>query len=375
MKIVYCLSCTCNPGGMERIVIQKANWLAKIGHEIVIVTTEQKGRSDYFYINSKIRKIDLGINYGDNAGSSFIKYYKERRKKISQHRQKLNNVLERELPDVTISTFGNEVEFLHLLKSAGKTILEIHFSRWFRIQANVGGIRALANRYLTYRDYNLVKKYDAFVCLTKEDSINWKGVKNLYIIPNFTDITPLKKLQSAKNVIAIGRLTYQKGYDRLIKAWKDVHKVFGDWKLDIYGNGDLKASLEKQILELDLRDTITIHEPSKYINKIMSEAGFLVLSSHFEGLPMVMLEALRCGLPVVSFDYQCGPKDIIDSTNGIIVKDNDIKGLSEAMVKIIGTPSLRFSLSKGASISGAKYTPEVVMPQWEALLTELANAN
>lgn len=371
MKIIYCLASTCYPGGMEKIVIQKANWLAEKGHNVTIVTTEQKKRDDYFNMDFRIKRIDLDINYSDAIGSNLIKRLFYRSRKIKEHRKALDDILKRECPDIIISTFGNEVYFLPKIAGKVKTVLEIHFSRWFRLQANVGFLHHLANRILTRKDFNLVKEFDSFVCLTKEDERNWGEIRNLHVIPNFTDIKPLEKQSHNKRAIAIGRLTYQKGYDRMIRAWKLIADRFMDWHLEIFGDGEEKENLQNIITELGLTKSVHINSPTKDINKELAKSDLLLLTSHYEGLPMVLLEALRCGVPLISFDCQCGPKDVINKSNGILVKEGNIQNFALALSTIMEDENRLESLSDGAYESGKFYTPDKIMSLWETLFNNL----
>lgn len=373
MKIIYCIACTCNPGGMEKIVTQKANWFAKKGHEVIIITTDQKNRDSFFYINPKIRCIDLNIRYSDNIGVGIIKKFFSRQIKIRRHEKLLKNILYEEKPDITVSTFGNEVEFLYKLRHGGKKILEIHFSRWFRLQNNVKGLFRLANKVLTWQDKIIVKKYDEFVCLTKEDLQNWNGLNNAHVIPNFTDISPVTHSENNYRAIAVGRLTYQKGYDRMINAWKIVNQKYPNWKLDIYGDGELKEDLLEMIERLGLEGTIKIYNPVSDIEKKFANSDFLILSSHYEGLPMVMIEAMRCSVPVVSFDYMCGPKDVINKSNGILVPNDNINKLGEQICSLAGDADFVKALSRGAQSTGRLFTPQKIMPIWEQLFIDALN--
>lgn len=371
MKIIYCLASTCFPGGMEKIVTQKANWFTENGHDVTIVTTEQKRRDNYFNMDSRIKRIDLDINYSDAIGVNLIKRFFYRRRKIKEHRRELYKIINRECPDIVISTFGNEVSFLPDIVKSGKTVLEIHFSRWFRLQAQVGFFHHLANMILTRNDITFVKRFDAFVCLTKEDERNWGEMNNLHVIPNFTDIIPLEKQFHNKRAIAIGRLTYQKGYDRMIKAWSIIAKRFCDWRLDIFGEGEEKDNLQKLIKELDLDKYIYINSPTKEVNRELAKSDLLLLTSNFEGLPMVLLEALRCGVPIISFNCQCGPRDIVNDSNGVLVKNGDIQDFASALSTVMGDTVLLDNLILGAYKSGKLYTSDRVMSLWETLFNEL----
>ncbi len=373
MKIVYCLSGTFNSGGMERVVTSKANWLAERGYDVTIVTVTQFGRPDFFPLHPAIKRVDLDIPYLDTQSYGVLKKMFARRKLIKLHRKRLERLLFDLKADIVVSTFGNEVGFVPLIKDGSRKIAEIHFSRWYRLQLNRGGVWHWIDKYLTYNDRRVLKKYDRFVCLTQEDRQNWTNVDNIEVIPNFveTGASPQASLQS-KSMIAVGRLSYQKGYDRLIRAWKIVAQKYPDWILNIFGSGELKCDLEKQISDAELAGKVIIHSPTKDIGSEYLHNSALVLSSRYEGLPMVLLEAIKVGLPMVSFTCQCGPRDVIeDGHNGLLVADGDISGLANAIIQVIEDPALRQTLGNNAFQDAEKYQKDHIMHRWEALFNSV----
>lgn len=195
------------------------------------------------------------------------------------------------------------------------------------------------------------------------------------VIPNAAMLVGNKYSDvTEKRVIAVGRLDYQKGFDRLIKAWKMVQRSgrFNDWKLDIFGQGEWKDMLNSMINDYGIAGTASIYAPTKQIGDEYAKSSMLVMSSNYEGFPMVMIEAMACGLPVVSFDFKCGPKDIIDDgKNGIIVHDGDIEGLANAMMKLMDNLTLRRTMSENAKKVVDTYSEENVMKQWLDLFASL----
>lgn len=375
MKILYCLAGTFNSGGMERIVIKKANWLVNNGFEVIIVTTEQQGRPSFFHIENKIKRVDLDINYSENTynGSIYAKY-KTRRDKIHLHRQRLTKLLEQTKPDITISTYGNEVNFLYKINDGSKKIVEIHFSRWFRQQCKQPDIiYKLINKYLTFKDKRLVRHYDAFVCLTNEDKGYWGNMSNIHVIPNFIESDlDCHNMLTNKQIISVGRLNYQKGYDRLIRAWQIVHKAHADWELKIFGGGELKDELLKLISDLNLNDSVRIYAPVKDIYSEYLKSSIYVLSSRYEGLPMVLLEAMKYGLPIVSFTCKCGPRDLIENgVNGLLIPEGDIKQLADGIIHLIENSEQRIEMGRQAHISSLQYDELVIMQKWESLFKSI----
>lgn len=180
-----------------------------------------------------------------------------RKRLMRKHRKALNTVLLQNKPDIVVSTFGNEVGFLPFIADGSRKVAEIHFSRWYRLQLNRKGIWRIIDKYLTYTDYRILKKFDRFICLTEEDKLNWGKLNNIEVIPNFIeDIAAQTAPLTAKSMIAVGRLSYQKGYERLVKAWKIVADKHPDWRLNIFGGGELKDDLESLIKNVDLNNYI-----------------------------------------------------------------------------------------------------------------------
>lgn len=374
MKILYCLAGTFNSGGMERIVTAKANWLSKNGYDVTIVTTEQNYRPDFYPLHG-VKRIDTNIMYSDTLKLNPLKKLFVRSKLIHKHKKALVKIVEEIQPDIIISTFGNEVSFIPKLKDKSKKIVEIHFSRWFRLQAKRPGIWKLIDKYLTWKDYQYVKMYDKFVSLTNEDSKNWGKLKNITVIPNFIENNNSEPaLLSNKKMISVGRLDYQKGFDRLIKAWKDVNDSYPDWMLNIYGSGPLREDLINLVNSLNLQDSIKINEPTKEIIDKYRQHSALIISSHYEGLPMIMLEAMEVGLPIISYDCPCGPKDVIENQiNGILVPNNSISRLAESIKEIIASPSKRKEMGKKAYETSRQFFANEIMPKWDSLFLSLVD--
>ena len=378
MKIIYCTHSLCNPGGMERVLVNKVTYLVEVLHwDVSIVTTDQKHRPTFYPLPKEVKMTDLNINYSDdNAKSPFGKitgYLRRRRK----HKKQLTALLYKEKADLVVSLYPSESSFIPDIKDGSKKVLELHYCKFFRLQYGRSGLLGWIDRWRTKQDEKIVRRFDKFVVLTYEDKGYWGDLPNIKVIPNAAmRLTDTCSDVSMHRVIAVGRLDYQKGFDRLIEAWAIVqqHQLFHNWTLDIFGQGEWKEMLQAKIKELDLQDFVTLHMPTQYIGREYADSSILVMSSNYEGFPMVMIEAMACGLPVVSFDFKCGPKDIINhGVNGLLVHNGDIQGLAEAMMKLMEDNKLRKRMSEQAKKIIDTYSEETVMKQWIRLFESLAD--
>lgn len=374
MKLLYNIAGTYRPAGMERVLTNKANRFAAHGYEVVIVTTDQKGRKPYFELDPAIRCIDLGIGYEDNNGASLFNKMVNYPIKQRRHFKKLKALLMKERPDITISMFCNDVSLIPRIKDGSRKVLEVHFSRFKRLQYGRKGLWGIVDRWRSDNDVSLAKRFDAFVVLTKEDSGYWETDNIRHILNARTFENVLPATLDNKKVITVGRYSYQKGYDLLIKVWKEVHEQCPGWSLDIVGDGEDREKLQKMIEEMDLDGNVCLKHSTAQIAKEYQGASIVVLSSRYEGLPMILLEAQAFGLPIVSFKCKCGPQDVItDGKDGYLVAEGDIDGMAERIVELIKNDTLRREMGKAALVASNRYSEEEIMKQWVSLFNELWN--
>lgn len=373
MKLLYCIHSTYNSGGMERILAEKANYLADVlNYDITIVTTEQQNRPHFYDFSKKIKFIDLGINYDSFSGNSINKIF-TRIKKQKKHRTLLSRVLFLSHFDIVISMFERESSFLYKINDGSKKCLELHFSKFVRMQRNPKGLKNVIARILSYFDEMHAQRYDRFVVLTDEDKSYWKRCKNVLTIPN-PAIQYNNVISSLRNkqVTAIGRLDYQKGFDSLIRIWDYVHRSCSDWSLYIYGSGDMQEELSKQISDFNLKNCVFLKPPTPNIGEVYANSSIIVSTSHYEGFPLVLLEGISCGIPIIAYSYKCGPKDLIDNGfNGYIIKNRDEETFAKAIISIIKNEKLRLEMGKNAYLKSTEFSFEKVMLKWHKLFNSL----
>ena len=376
MKLIYCICSLQNPGGMERVLLNKVTYIVERLHwDVTVVTTDQKGRPAFYPFPDAVRMVDLGINYTDDNGKHpllKIAGYLQRRRR---HRKLLTKLLMKERADIVVSLYPSESSFIPDIKDGSKKVLELHFCKFFRLQYGRSGLLGLIDRWRTRQDEKIVSKFDKFVVLTNEDKGYWGQLPNIEVIPNAAMHIGNKYSDStAHRIIAVGRLDYQKGFDRLIEAWTLIqkHKKYKDWNLDIFGQGEWHDMLQQMIERHGLQDNTHINRPTRDIGTEYAKSSLLVMSSNYEGFPMVMIEAMACGLPVVSFDFKCGPKDIIkDGINGLLVPNGNIDALAQAMIKIMDNDTYKKELSLNARQVVSTYSEDTVMAKWISLFNSL----
>lgn len=373
MKLIYQINSLCNPGGMERVVLNKASWLVEHGWEVVIVTTDQKDRPTFYTFPEAIRLIDLGINYSEDKKKNVLAQTLSFLTKRKLHKKRLTEVLLHERADIVDTLYPGESSFIPSIKDGSKKVIELHQNKYFHRQYANKGLKGMIDRLREMMDVNMVRKFDRFVVLTEEDRGYWGNLANMKVIPNAA-IVPEGYMSdcNVKRAIAVGRLDFQKSFDRLIDAWKIVCDNCTDWILDIYGQGEWKDMLQARIDGHGIGDRCHLRGTTTNIWQEYADSSMLVMSSHYEGLPMVMIEAMACGLPAVSFDFKCGPKDVIDNgLNGLIVKEGDIEGLANAILSLTKDQELLGNLSKQARSVKEKYSEEAVMEKWSKLYSSL----
>ena len=192
---------------------------------------------------------------------------------------------------------------------------------------------------------------------------------NICVIPNASTFqnaqtSPL----TVPKVIAIGRYDYQKGFDRLIMAWKKVTETVSGWHLDIIGDGSKRQELQSLIQQLGMEKHISLIKPTSNIDSTYLHASILALTSHYEGLPMVLIEAQSFGLPIVAFNCKCGPMDVVtDGVDGFLVPEGDIEAFADRLLVLMQDRVLRKNMGRRAKSASSRYEEVFIMKQWMKL--------
>ncbi|MCD7935355.1 MAG: glycosyltransferase family 4 protein [Tannerellaceae bacterium] len=368
MKIIYLLDQCSLEGGIQRVISLKANYLVKKGYDVYVVscTTPEEHTNPFFYWDPRIKIVPIGT-------PSVKPEFQE------QVLLNLARIFDKIKPDIVISTGLKSLKYAASVKDGSKKIIEYHFTHYKQhywlagLEKNRIG-RALL-RLLFRKSVEHLHEYDRIVVLTGEDQKSRKiyTSQKIEVIPNpisfqVAEPSPL----SQKRIIAIGRISSQKDFQSLIRIWAKVEKEYPDWLLTIYGQGRKKVRLDKLIKKYHLQNRIQILPPTSKIKEEIINSSIFCMTSRYEGLPLVLLEAIACGVPPVTFAFKCGPRDIIrNGVNGFYVERGDHKHFIRHLTSLMDNEDLRRKIGKAAYEESNNYQIEKIMPHWEALFEEL----
>lgn len=380
-KIVICTPALYSAGGVERVVSVKANYFADIlNYDVTIIVTEGNGSNSFFYLSPKVKVVNFGLRFEELWNRSFINkvflyLYKQRK-----YKKLLTAELMRIRPDITITTLRREVNFLCDINDGSFKIGELHLSRDnYRCldSRKLNIFKWLFSQWWQRRIVNHLQRLDRFVVLTEHAASEWPELNHVKLIPDPLSISPdARSSLSSKRIIAIGRYAYEKGWDLLLRIWSLVEKDFSDWQLDIYGMGDPTPYVK-------MLDNLSIDKKRCHLNASLVtvedeylKSSILVQPSRTEGFGLVIVEAMSCGLPVVAFDCENGPRSIItDGEQGFLIPAFDVELFANRLKRLMNDESLRIKMGEKGKIKSQLYHIDTIGKQWQQLFDELMQNN
>lgn len=364
MRVLFLVNNISLRGGTERACISVCNELASQGYEIHIFSIGGNLKQPAFPLHENIKLSGVDVN--------------ERGLKLRLLMPKIFLSIRNYIHQNGISHLIN-VEIMSCLFTFpfffGRRNVKYIVWEHFNYTVDLGLKQRRFFRKL------VAKKADAVVTLTHRDKVMWEENLNpkarIYTIynPSPFSVADTEYQSTSRNVISVGRFTYQKGYDLLIESWKILQMKHGEnimgWNLSIIGDGEDKPKIEKQILDLKVDDTVNLVPNTDTINQYYENAAFLCMSSRFEGLPMVLIEAQSNSLPIVAFDCLTGPADIVFEGSGYLCPPLDTEKLADTLFEMIQNTEERKEMSRNAGNLAKRFSPREVYTAWDLLLQEL----
>ena len=370
--------------GVERVLSQRLSLLAEdANYEVFLITCNQYGVPFSFPISPKVHHIDLATRFLLRCSYRGIYQYIDRFFSKRRYIKAIRQCLEYLSPDVItcVDMHVADLKAVLSINTNAVKVVECHSGRSAYF-ADLKKIKLFYKYYIGLRlktkMLHLVTKFDKVVVMSEAEKAEWALNEKVVYIPNMLPTYPLdakKASETYHRVISVGRYAYQKGYDMLLESWCIVEKQHPEWTLHIYGSHDGDAgdyeNLQSIIDRLRLKNAV-LHHATADVYACYKKSDFYVMSSRFESLGLVFIEAMSCGLPVVSFDCKYGPKSIVkDGQTGILVPQGDTESLAISMCKMIDETEERERMSINARDEAAHYISDRIMPLWDAFYQSL----
>lgn len=355
LKLLYITNGINGSGGLERVLSVKASMLAEqYGYQVHILVLNDTDQNPFYEFSKLIHYHSVAV-----AGAAW--------KYILAYKKGIQQVVGQIQPDVISVCDDGLKGFLlsRLIKTKAKWIYERHASIELNRQKGAAG------KLTAYLMKQLAPSFDAFVVLTDGNQKEWRG-RNVKVIPNpVSFVSENVSDLNQKQIITVGSHSYNKGYDLLLQAWQQVESQYPDWQLHIYGKIDPAKTYISMAEQMELTQ-VHFHAPHRDIQSKYLETSLLVLPSRSEGFGMVLIEAMECGVPCVSFDCPSGPADIIEhGVNGFLTEPGNIKELEEKLMLLMRDKMLRVQMGRKAKQNAQRYSAEVIVKQWDELFRSL----
>jgi glycosyltransferase involved in cell wall biosynthesis len=356
MKLLYITNGINGAGGLERVLSVKASYLAEhYNYDVTILSLNETHPNSFYSFSSKVVLRSIVVTGNPIV---YLKTYVKGIKKTIKEIQ----------PDI-ISVCDDGLKGF-FIPNLVRTNIPIIYERHASIALNTNN--TIKGKIMYYLMQKQASKFDRFVVLTDSNKKEWQA-NNVLAISNPLSFYPKVAAKLvAKKVIVVGSHSYNKGYDLLLETWATIAVENPDWELHIYGKIDKEKTYLKLADKLKITNSVYFHEPVADVKKEYLNSSLMVLPSRSEGFGMVLIEAMACGVPCVSFDCPSGPRDIIkNNEDGFLVANGNTVELAKAINQLIGNEQLRNHMGAKAKETVKRYLPENIVAQWDQLFKEL----
>ena len=349
-------------GGTEGITVSLANMFAEKGYDVSIVSFFKSNPEIASRLDERVKVIYLNeMAYPLEMG------YVARLKSFIGCYRKLKKLTKRDLRPIPGNIYIGQNFFPNMLLwlvGLGKHAIGCEHFKYDIYPAPIAAIRNF-----------VYARLGKIVTLTDVDAATFKkhiGRERVMTIPNMVTVkADIELNMDSKTIIAVGRLQPQKGFDFLIQAMRKVIEKHRDWQLNIWGIGDLREELQKQIDAYGLQQYIFLKGFTRDIVSEYAKSSFFVLSSRYEGFPLALIEALALGIPSVAFDCPSGCAELLADGGGILVEKENVEKLSDAINYMIEHPEYRQECSKRKEQIRKELSPDVIYEKWHQLFLSM----
>lgn len=366
-------------GGAERVITDKANFLANAGHQLLLVSYEQGQHPLPYELHPSVGYKDLDCRFFTLSKYSLPLHFYHFLRLRNKFKKALHSTVEDFKPDVVVLASDWQTLMGAVVQSVNPIPVIAEFHNTYahimrKVESSENWLRKVATQFYYRQTISNLRKCLKLVVLTEIDAQNWRRhFDNVCVIPNpvtqYPDVIDDIPKDNGR-IIFVGRFNHEKRIDRLITAFSMIADRYPDWHVDIFGDGNEKEKLLRQIDECGLVKRVVIHEPTKAIYDEYKRSEMLVLCSEHEASPLVLVEAMACGVPCVSLDCPTGPRAIIkDGETGLLAKDGDVNDLASKIEWLIVHEAERKEMGLKARVFAASRKQDVVMGQWEKLYT------
>lgn len=373
MRLLYVTDLLAIHGGLERVLVDKMNWLSmRSQYEVFLLTANQGSHPVVFPLSPNVTHYNLEVPFQQQYRYHCLIRWLVKLKLHHLFRRKLRFVIKEIVPDVVICPRRDLVADVERVRGNIPMVYESHSSRLAGKFENWGIWQRLLTKYYECH----IRKVQMLVSLTEGDASEWRKLMPFVkVIPNVVHLNETGHLSDcqSKSVIFVGRYSMQKDIGTLLHIWSLVHKKHPDWQLHVYGGyGEQSDSIHTMISQMNAN--IVEHKPTSQIFDAYLNSSLLLLTSLYEPFGLVLPEAMSCGLPVIAFNCPYGPIDILsDAKDGYLIEKGDIEGFVDKVCLLLENSELRCQMGKAASVSSQKYKAECIMPEWEVLFKDMIN--
>lgn len=365
-------------GGAERVLIDKANYLSEHGHhQIMLVSYEQGDHPLPYELHPSVEYKDLDCRFFTLSRFSILTRLYHSFRLRWKFRSALKELASEFHPDVVVLASDWQTLISSVLRAVSQVpvIAEFH-NAYDYIMRKVGisenSLKREIIRCFQWQTLKHLDKCARMVVLTESDARCWRQhFNNVCVMPNpvafYPDVVDDIPKDSGR-IIFVGRFNHEKRIDRLVFAFSQLADCYPQWHVDIFGEGNEKKLIQQKITECHLEGRVVIHDPTKAIIDEYKRSEFLVLCSEHEARPLVLVEAMACGVPCVALDCPYGPREIItDGVTGLLARDGDVQDLAAKMEWLMSHEKERQEMGRNAREDAAKYKMSVIMKEWEKL--------